>query len=413
VKLSIRWVRFSVVGIAGMAVQMAVVTLLLRGLGWHYLPATTLAVEAAVLHNFWWHHAWTWRDRRAMTSAHTARRLVAFHMVNGAMSLVGNLVLVALLVRALAIDPLLGNLMAVAACALVTFTACERRIFAGTAAAALLVLGTGPAIAGAEPRDAREPDVAPAARLHPETEEAWRVYTRQVAARHDEASAAGAPFFALDAYGTGRWRDTAITGQVPAHEFDRPRPGGADVPVPHGTIHHWTGAIFLPGATLPDVLARVKALAGDEARYSDDVLESTLLERGDDRARVFMKLRRTKIVTVTYNTEHAVEYRQLGPRRATVQSASTRIAELADAGTARERELPPGDDHGYLWRLNAYWRYEAIESGVLVECESVSLSRGVPALLKPFISGIVRGLARESLERTLDGLRRALTAPAS
>jgi hypothetical protein len=113
-------------------------------------------------------------------------------------------------------------------------------------------------------------------------------------------------------------------------------------------------------------------------------------------------------VNATYNSDHTVEYRRLGPARATARSASTRIAQLDDPGTPQERERKVGSDSGYLWRLNAYWRYEAVNNGVLIECESVSLSRGVPTLLRPFITGVVEGLARESLERTLSGLRSLL-----
>src|SRR4029450_7765889 len=96
-----------------------------------------------------------------------------------------------------------------------------------------------------------------------------------------------------------------------------------------------------------------------------------------DRLSVFMKLRRTSIITVTYNTEHQVEYARLTPTRATARSVATRIAELENAGTAQEREKAAGDDNGFLWRLNAYWRYEEVAGGVIVECESVSLSRPV------------------------------------
>lgn len=103
-----------------------------------------------------------------------------------------------------------------------------------------------------------------------------------------------------------------------------------------------------------------------------------------------------------------MEYRRLGAGRAGARSVSTRIAELEDAGTPGEREKPVGHDRGYLWRLNAYWRYEAVDGGVLIECESVSLSRAVPVLLRPFVTGVVEGLARESLERTLAGLRTVL-----
>ena len=113
-------------------------------------------------------------------------------------------------------------------------------------------------------------------------------------------------------------------------------------------------------------------------------------------------------MTVTYNTEHAVAYRRLAGSRATARSVSTRIAELADAGTPQEREQPADEDQGFLWRLNAYWRYEAVDGGVLIECESISLSRDVPLLLRYIIGGIVDGIARESLERTLISLKATL-----
>ena len=68
-----------------------------------------------------------------------------------------------------------------------------------------------------------------------------------------------------------------------------------------------------------------------------------------------------------------------------------------------------GNDHGFLWRLNAYWRYEQVNGGVLIECESVSLSRSVPVLLRPFVTGTVERIARDSLQKTLVSLRTELT----
>ena len=123
-----------------------------------------------------------------------------------------------------------------------------------------------------------------------------------------------------------------------------------------------------------------------------------------------MKLRRTKVVTVTYNTEHAVEYKRLGDTRASARSVATKIAELANVGTPQEHEKSADDDSGYLWRLNAYWRYEAVRGGVIVECESVSLSRSVPILVRLVANSMVEGIARDSLNRTLLGLRTLLTS---
>ena len=156
------------------------------------------------------------------------------------------------------------------------------------------------------------------------------------------------------------------------------------------------------------MIQHLQAHAGQESSSYDDVIASRLLERNGDTLRVFLKLRRTKVITATYNTEHRVEYRRISAARASSRSVATRIAELADAGSAAEREKPAGEDSGYLWRLNAYWRFEQTPDGVLIECESVSLSRSIPALLRPFISGVVEGVARESLEKTLVSLRRAL-----
>jgi hypothetical protein len=50
-----------------------------------------------------------------------------------------------------------------------------------------------------------------------------------------------------------------------------------------------------------------------------------------------------------------------------------------------------------------------VNGGVLIECESVSLSRDVPALLRLFVTRTVEGIARESLEKTLVSLRAELT----
>jgi len=245
------------------------------------------------------------------------------------------------------------------------------------------------------------------ARLQPGTLAAWTAYERDVDARYQTPD----PFFAQDTFARATaWRQTAIGGSTPMLEISAARPGGAAANVPDGSIHHWAGAIFVSGITLDRVLTYLQDHAGQESGTYDDVIASRLLSRAGPRLRVFMKIKRTKVITATYNTEHDVEYRRLSPGRASGRSVATKIAELVDAGSSQERERPPGDDSGYLWRLNAYWRYEQQTGGVLIECESVSLSRSIPFLVRPLISGMVEGVARDSLERTLAGLRRALTA---
>ena len=123
----VRFLRFNGVGVLGFALQLGVLALLLRG-GVHYLAATVLAVELAVLHNFAWHERWTWRDRPADASTRAAR-LWRFHASNGLISLAGNLVLMRLLVGLVGMPPVPANLLSVLLCALVNFTASDRFVF--------------------------------------------------------------------------------------------------------------------------------------------------------------------------------------------------------------------------------------------------------------------------------------------
>src|SRR3954465_7571233 len=110
-----------------------------------------------------------------------------------------------------------------------------------------------------------------------------------------------------------------------------------------------------------------------------------------------------------YDTEYDVEYKRLGTDRAFSNSISTKVAEIENAGTPKERALPEGNDHGYMWRLNSYWRYEQLADGVLVEIESLTLSRALPAIIGPLIRPIVNSTARESMSRTLASVRARFT----
>ncbi|HTE18594.1 MAG TPA: GtrA family protein [Armatimonadota bacterium] len=406
-----RWVTFNVVGFAGMLVQLAVLTLLVHVAGLHYLAATVLAVEAALLHNFLCHQRWTWRDRPAPSRRASIVRLARFQLLNGSVSFGGNLVLMSWLSGQAGLDPVIANIAAIAVCSAVNFVTAQRLVFdEGSPARSLsislplllLLLLPAPLHAGADD----------GATLRAETLAAWHAYERAVDERYARQTAER--FFAADAFAAGSgWRQAALGGGTPMLAIRSSAPGAPEPSVPDGRIHHWAGAVFIPGVTLDSVMRYLVSYAGQEAGKYEDVVASKLLARDGDRLRVFLKLRRTKVITATYNTEHSVEYRRISSSRASGRSVSTKIAELADAGTPREREKPPGDDSGYLWRLNAYWRYEQVGTGVLIECESVSLSRSVPALLRPFISGIVEGVARESLEKTLGSLRVALSAAAT
>jgi putative flippase GtrA len=390
---------FNLVGVVGLAVQLAIVALLVRGFHVHYIIATALGVESAVLHNFIWHQRWTWRDRPARSRRAVAERLVHFHVLNGSVSLAGNIAITWFLTGIAGMDPVMANLIAVIGCSVINFAASNALVFRRRTTGWVSALAIASVAAVATPSAEAGPPASAIA--------AWAAYQQRIDARYDASATANDSFFALDREEHARgWRTDVLHGQPMLFKVEAPA-------VADGKIHHWIGAIFIPGMSVPTIVDRIQQGAGHESEHYEDVLASRLIERHGDRLRVFMKLRRTNLITVTYNTEHAIEYKRISATRAMARSVATKIAELADAGTPEERERSSDDDNGFLWRLNAYWRYEAVAGGVIIECESVSLSRAVPLLVRPVANPIVDRVARESLNRTLTGLRTLLVAKAA
>jgi len=125
----VRWLKFNAVGGLGIAVQLAMLALLVSVLKMNYLLATALAVEAAVLHNFMWHERFTWADRRSVTSVQVAVRLLCFNLSSGLISIAGNLLLMRLFAGHLRLPYLLANVLSIASCALLNFVAAERLVF--------------------------------------------------------------------------------------------------------------------------------------------------------------------------------------------------------------------------------------------------------------------------------------------
>jgi putative flippase GtrA len=117
------------VGALGIGVQLAVLALLAGFLQIHYLWATLLAVEVAILHNFAWHERWTWSDRTRLVPGGIALRLVRFNLTTGLVSLLGNILLMWALVGQARLHYFAANLLTVAACAIINFLVSDRFVF--------------------------------------------------------------------------------------------------------------------------------------------------------------------------------------------------------------------------------------------------------------------------------------------
>jgi putative flippase GtrA len=132
--IPVRWLKFNFVGGIGILVQFAALFLLKGVLHFHYLAATAIAVEAAVVHNFVWHEQFTWADRTNSDQTKSSwrrplARLVRFHLANGAVSILGNLALMKVMVGRGHMNYLLANAIAIALCSLLNFLVSEEWVF--------------------------------------------------------------------------------------------------------------------------------------------------------------------------------------------------------------------------------------------------------------------------------------------
>jgi hypothetical protein len=239
-----------------------------------------------------------------------------------------------------------------------------------------------------------------AATLSPAAIAGWNAYVAATEQRIARELASAGRFLVQDFQADAEAnRRAVLSGETVIEELEARDARGGELTVPDAMVHHWRGATLVRGARLDDLLRRLQT--GVPAANREDVLASRVLDRAPHGMRVFLRLQRRKFVTVVYNTEHEVVFRRHSPTRATSTSTAVRIAEVESPGTSSERELPPGQDRGFLWRLNAYWRYEQVPGGVIVECESLTLSREVPFGLRTIAGPLIASAARESLDRVL------------
>jgi hypothetical protein len=245
-----------------------------------------------------------------------------------------------------------------------------------------------------------------AAELQPRTVAAFDRYVRAT-----ESQLRTEPFLWVDRLpGSKRSEALALmrSGML-SIESRRTLEGDREIDVPDGIIHHWVGTSFIPGATLDQALATLQDYNRHERIYAPTIARSKLISKDGDRFRFFLRFRMTKVITVVINSEHDALFRR-STDRAEGWIHSTRLAEVENPDESDERELPVGQDGGYLWRLNTYWRLLARDGGLYIQCESVSLTRGIPTGFGWIVGPFVTSIPKESLTFTLETTRRQLTS---
>jgi hypothetical protein len=180
------------------------------------------------------------------------------------------------------------------------------------------------------------------------------------------------------------------------------------IDIPHGLTHHWLGIVFIPEVTLAKTLAELQDYADQPNKYAPTVRRAKILEHNGNEFKNYRQYYYKQLVTVVINAEFEDVYDALNASRATIQSYSTRIAEVADLNQPAEHELPVGNDHGYVWRYYNYFHIEEKDGGVYVQVESVALSRTVPAAFAWLVNPLIQSIPRDVLTDLLSQTRKAV-----
>jgi hypothetical protein len=250
-----------------------------------------------------------------------------------------------------------------------------------------------------------------AAELQPRTVAAFDHYVRVT-----EAQAGGStPFLRVDALPDAERRARLAELHRGELSIERliTREAGKSIDVPGGLIHHWIGAVFVPGVTLDQAVGLLQDYDHHADIFRPAIERSKLVRRDGDTFIVSLRFYMKKVITVVVNTENEARFTRPALDRVQSRIYSLRVAEVEDPGTPQEKEKPVGNDGGFLWRLYTYWRFLERDGGTYVQCEAISLTRGIPLgfgwLIGPFVTSIPRESLAFTLETTRATLARRLT----
>jgi hypothetical protein len=187
------------------------------------------------------------------------------------------------------------------------------------------------------------------------------------------------------------------------------RDGDRTIKIPKGLVHHWVGTVLIPGVTVGSTIAMVRNYDQYAQIYDPNVRRASILERNGNRFSVYAQLYMKKVLTAVLDTEYDAEFVTIDDRRVYVPSRTTRILEVDRHDTPEETRRPEGNDRGFLWRFNNYCSFEEREEGTYMQCESVSLSRGLPFLVGALVKPFVTSIPKETMTFTLTAAREHLT----
>ena len=182
--------------------------------------------------------------------------------------------------------------------------------------------------------------------------------------------------------------------------------------LPGALLHHWRGTAFARGASAADFELLLRDFNNYPRHFAPQVVEAGVLAHPagklEDHVLARLRVRQQHLITVVMDTTYEVSFGRLDELHGWSTAQSKEIREIQESGTAKERALPTGEEHGYLWRINTYWSWEERDGGLYLQIESVSLTRSIPRGLGWAVDPLVESIPRESLEFTLQSACNAL-----
>lgn len=279
-----------------------------------------------------------------------------------------------------------------------------RRVFCGAALAMLVATVSIRARAG----DAPEP-----VKLQTSAMAAFEKYVRLTGARNAEEISRRSPFLRADALPEEKRAEAYAAMQRGEVEVEKLQTldGGKPILCPGCLIHDWAGTVFIPGATLTQTLAMVEDYNRHSQIYAPYELKSQILARDGGDFKVRVRFLRKKVITVVLDVVFNIDYHTLDATHAWSHAHTESVRQIEDHDTPEEYALPEGDDGGYLWAMETYWRFVERDGGTYVQCESASLTRSVPAIFAWIVDPFLRSIPRESLTGILSDTRKGVLHP--
>lgn len=124
-----RFLKFCVVGLAGVGVNMFFLWFFTEIIKIFYLFSSPLAIELSILNNFILNDIWTWRDRGRPGKLNYFKRMVQYHISVSISAIIANIFLLWFLTEIFHFYYLLSNLFGIAAGAVLNYFINDRWTF--------------------------------------------------------------------------------------------------------------------------------------------------------------------------------------------------------------------------------------------------------------------------------------------